>query len=379
MMRIAILMQDTAKVYGAHKATVDLITSLNANPDIRLTVLLIEEVRLGFKDSALRQMLHEHEIDVRLIPTAKAFSSKLIGDIRLLIRQYDIQLLHTIGPKADFHGILASRWTFGIPVVATVHGWLFRKDAKERVHECVDGMALKYVDKVVSLSTYYRNMLHSRGIREDHLVRIPTGLAVADYPDEEDTDAVFNETDSFCVGFMGRFSEEKNHAMLLEAASLLADQHRDIHFLIAGDGPLFDEVQQEIKRLKLRKQVTCPGYMDSAEFMRQIHMLAMCSTIENQPYTIMEAMSWKRPVVATRVGGLPELVDHEVTGYLVELGDSRGLADHIVQLRKNYDLLRLLGGAGRAKLRHEFDHDSTVQAHLALYEELIGKKKNRPA
>lgn len=365
-------MQDTVAIYGAQRATLDLILGLLEHPrEINVQVVLMEETRIGADRSLLREALHVLQCPFHVVPVGTAFSAKLVGEVRKMLKQENADILHTIGPKADFHGILASRWTFGIPVVASVHGWLFRKNPKERIHELLDSLSLQHIDQVVVLSRYYYDLLNGKGVSEDHLSLIPSGLHPSEIPDESRIHKERDKHKPLTVGLMGRLSSEKNHRMFLEAAEQVIKQHTHARFLIAGDGPDRSMIQDLLHRKKLNKYVQMVGYVDKDIFLEELDVLVICSKIENLPYVIMEAMSWGRPVIGTRVGGIPEMVDDGKTGYLVESDDAEALAERLIAMAEDLEHAGRLGRAGREKLLREFKLETTVQKHLNMYRKIV--------
>ena len=354
-MTIAFLLQDTGAVYGAERATLDLAAGL-AREGVRVVLILIRELRLGIAHSALDASARATGLDVQVVETAGRFSLRLVRDIRRVLVGRGADILHTVGYKADVHGMLATGSR--IPQVSTVHGWLFRSDAKERCYGWINVQALRRCRSVVVLSRYYEDLLRRRGVRVE---RIPSGLDPADFPQES------SHHGTFTVGLMGRFSEEKNHAMLLNAVKRVVESRVTVDVLLAGDGPLRPSVEAEIARLDLRHIVRLKGYVAREDFLGSIDVLILCSHMENLPYSVMEAMASGLPVIATRVGGLPDLVVDGETGFLVESNDAAALADRISKLAADRALRQRMGQAGRRKIEAEFLAGASVKSHLDLY------------
>ena len=208
-MNVAFLMQDVGAMYGAERATLDLITHLKKAGE-HVHVLLIDEMRLGLEQSDLRDALAGSGIAYTRLPTADAFSSALIRRIRGAAEDAHAQVVHTIGPKATFHGFFAIRKT-GIKLCSTVHGWLFRRDPKERFYEWLERKLLQRFDRVIVLSSFYRNCLLEKGFKMDRVVHIPSGLDAESLVSVGDARNSLVSDQSFTVGMIGRLSAEKNH------------------------------------------------------------------------------------------------------------------------------------------------------------------------
>lgn len=359
-MKIVFLMQDTGAVYGAERATIDLARGLLAR-DVAVRVLLVVETRRGDGPSGLQAELVRAGIPFEPLTTRSRLSRRLVAEIERSLQRDAPYVLHTIGYKADVHGLLAAR-RVGLPQVATVHGWLFRPDLRERFYGWLDVRVFKRCARVIVLSRYYEDLLRAR--RVHRVVRLPTGFAAQPLP------PAARPARPFTFGLLGRLSWEKNHELFLAAAARLRDGGAAARFRIGGDGPLRDAIAAEIARLALGDCTGMTGYVAADSFFADLDALVICSRVENQPYVVMEAMARGLPVIATRVGGLPDLVDDGLTGRLVPPGDAAALAAAMTGLVDAPDLAARLGLAGRAKLDREFNYDAWVDAHIALYDEV---------
>lgn len=369
-MNITFLMQDIGTMYGAERATFELLTHLKRAGE-QVHVLLIDEERLCLERSDLRDSLASAGISYTLLQTATAFSPSLIRRIRNAAEESGANIVHTIGPKATFHGFFAIRGT-GIRLVSTMHGWLFRRDPKERLYEWIEQRILRRFDRVIVLSSYYRNYLIEMGFRHEQVVHIPSGLDVESVVTLDEARQTPASAEPFTVGTIGRLSAEKNLDMLLRAARIVMDRGIGARFLMAGKGPERSRLEQMVEEWGLGGSVRLPGYLPVEQFMRQVHVLVQCSRIENLPYSVMEAMAWCRPVVATAVGGLPDLVDEGKTGYLVPSNDHEALANRLCEMSAWPRLVKEMGLGGRRKLETDFGLVRQIERHASLYSELLG-------
>lgn len=356
-MKIVFLLQDTGQIYGAERATIDLARGLHAR-GCETTVLLIEESRLGQEDSKLRTTLLEAGLPVTSLPTAARFSLALARRIRAEVDRLGARVLHSSGYKADIHAWLALRGS-RIAHVSTVHGWLNRPDPKERFYGWLNVQALQRCRRVIVLSRYYEVLLRARGLEQ--VERIPTGMDLAT------TRPAGPRSGPFTLGLLGRLSWEKNHPMFLAACARVRDTRPDVRFLLSGDGPLQAEIAQEVQRLGLQEVVERTGYLATEVFFARVDALVLCSRIENLPLVAMEAMARGIPVLATRVGGIPDLVEDGRTGRLVALDDVNALAAAMREVADSPATGETWGKAGREKLAREFSHADWITRHQALY------------
>lgn len=362
-MRIVFLLQDTGVIYGAERATLSLVRELVTKGNLSVKVLLMQETRIA-NTPILTKAFKETGAAVTSIPVAHAFSLQLVQQVRDALINDSADLLHTVGYKADLHGGLAA-WRARIPAVSTVHGWLFRPDLKERFYEKLNVITLKRMQRVIVLSRFYEETLRKRGISSQRLRHIPSGLAVSESRPKRVRQGPLT------VGMLGRLSYEKNQDMLLRAFDALRRRNVEVRGILAGTGPDEPFVRDRLDALGLTEQIELAGYMNADEFFQQIDVLVICSRIENLPYSVLEAMAAGAPVIATRVGGLPDLVEDGVTGYLIAPDDAIMLADRLDTLAQRTDLGEKMGTAAQQKLRDEFDLAQCTQAHMDLYQEII--------
>jgi glycosyltransferase involved in cell wall biosynthesis len=362
-MKIVFLMQDTGVIYGLERATLDLLAGLDQS-GCSPHVLLIGETRMRLARSSLRRALRDQNISHEILNVNARFSPRLIRDIRTCLAAQGADVLHTLGYKANLHGGFATRWGRFLPIVSTVHGWLYLPDYRERFYAWLDRRILCRFRKVIVLSRFYERTLLAAGVSRDRLALIPSGLDVSGFRVTPPPES------GLTVGMLGRLSFEKNHPMFLRAASAACKQGVPACYLVAGDGPDRPGIEDQIRDLGLADSVILAGYLSRDDFFGQAHIVVMTSRIENLPYTVLEAMAWGRPVIATRVGGLPDLIEDGRTGILVEPDDHHGLADAIRRVAQDPDLRTRLAENAREKLAAEFGYDLMIARHVALYNSL---------
>ena len=369
-MHITFLLQDAGSLYGAERATLDLAFGLAATKKARVSVILIGERRVRKSDGQLERAFSEANIPCYCLSTQRAFSRKLIDSIRQYVCFQHVDCLHVIGYKAAVHGGLAVRCGRLRPWVSTVHGWLERPNAKERFYGWIEVQMLKRSNRIVVLSNYYEDRLADMGIAAKRMTRIPSGLLLDNFCVDCETKPFALANTDLTIGILGRLSSEKNHAMFLRVARKLLDQGYRGRFLVAGDGPERDAIEKLSSKLQLESHLELAGVMNRSEFFRRCDLLVMCSRIENLPYTILEAMACSRPVIATRVGGVPDLIEPNVSGLLVEDQDVEGMVQAILQLFKNPSTAKTIAAAGRTRLDQNFSLIQSVEKHLEMYREL---------
>jgi len=161
----------------------------------------------------------------------------------------------------------------------------------------------------------------------------------------------------------------KGHDVLLKAAARVVRRVPDVQFQIVGDGPRRQELEQQASALRITAQVSFLGHRhDVPAVLAQSDIFAFPSFMEASPNAVIEAMAAGLPIVATRVGGIPEVIEHEQSGLLVPPGDDRALAAGILRLIERPELAAQVGDAARATVEGRFSFDRMVDEFQQLFD-----------
>lgn len=183
-------------------------------------------------------------------------------------------------------------------------------------------------------------------------------------------------TDAALIGVLANLRPEKDLPMFLCAAQRVRSVVADSRFLIIGDGPERHKLEALANHLGLSGAAFFLGdRSDVPDLLAALDVFVLCSYTESFPNAILEAMAMGRPVVATNVGGTPELVEEGKTGYLVPVGDAEAIARRIVQLLRNPPLRSEMGQAGLERVKRDFTTERVKQQLEELYDSLLGKHR----
>jgi glycosyltransferase involved in cell wall biosynthesis len=170
------------------------------------------------------------------------------------------------------------------------------------------------------------------------------------------------------VGAVGALTQEKGHKYLIDAAALVVREVPDARLVILGEGDLRAPLERQIKELRLDKHVILPGFRaDILAFIRAFDLFVMPSTAEGLGTSLLDAMASSKATVATRTGGMPEVVSHGETGLLVPPRDHQELAGAIAQLLKDPQRREAMGRAGLERVRRLFSAERMVERTLDVY------------
>ncbi len=265
------------------------------------------------------------------------------------------------GNSGSSTGMIASRLC-DIPFSMTCHGSELLDMRENRLAEKVECASF-----VACVSKHGKAQLMmncpSEHWKKLHVIR--SGLKFIGPPSEN------AEKRRGCILCVGRLSREKGHLVLVEALARLRDEGCDYNCVFVGDGPLRGAIETRINELRLGSRVSLAGSLPSAEVLemyKSAEVVVLASFSEGVPVVLMEAMAAACPVVATRVGGVPELVKNGQTGVLVAPGDVRELSQAIRWVLDNPEQARQLGVNGCAFVRRQFDLEIGVDQLVKLFE-----------
>jgi len=175
---------------------------------------------------------------------------------------------------------------------------------------------------------------------------------------------------------IGRFQPQKNHLLLIKAYEIAKKEYPSISLWLVGDGPLRGRVEKLVKEKGFERNVKFLGVReDVAKLLSEADVFILPSDWEGVPLSILEAMAASKPVIATSVGGVPELVENGVSGILVPPGNPEALAKAILHLANDPDLRQRMGKAGQKIAIERFDISRTAREYEALYLELLRGRK----
>jgi len=223
---------------------------------------------------------------------------------------------------------------------------------------------------IVTVSDYAKKFLQERfPERADRIRRIYNGLNLAEFGRAD-----FSSAPPLILA-VGRLIAKKGFADLIGACGLIAERGKSFQCEIIGEGPLENELRGQIERLNLQNRVVLPGAKPQREVRQRLaaaNVFVLPSVIDpeggmdNLPTVIMEAMATGLPIVSTKIGGIPEMVVENETGFLLRPGDAVALADAIEKVISNLSLAQKLGQAGRECAQEFFSIEKNVRELCAL-------------
>ena len=324
----------------------------------------------------LYERLTEAHIDTTVLPERHSFDLGFVRRASALIRRLRVDLIHGHLFGSSVRAAALSRLT-GVPAIGTLHG-IADLSPSERFLSLKLGIMRNSLSRVVFVSEPLRQQFLERvKFPADRVIVIPNGID----PDRFGTgrDPSFRATfgiadDEFVVGAVGNMNAAKGFDVLLHAAALLKARSPGIRFVIVGDseGRRSGELKALRAQLGLENDVIFTGFRsDVPSALSAFDVYALTSRSEGFSISVVEAMASELPVVATRCGGPEQIIEHGVTGVLVENESPEAVAAAIEQLRLDRAGARAMAKAARAAVQDRFTITAQTRAYERVYEECI--------
>jgi len=235
----------------------------------------------------------------------------------------------------------------------------------------------KNVNAIIAISEGVKKVLVEGGVEPENIEVIPSGIDFS--PFEEDSFVLkFSNylrrefsfaPDDYLVGIVAHLADHKGHEYLIEATKILKEHTPKIKMIIVGEGPLRMELNRQAKELNVKDIVFFLGFReDIAKILFSLDLFVLSSYLEGLGSSILDAMACRLPVVATKVGGIPEVVIHGETGLLVPPRNPSALARAILNLYKNKTLASRLGKRGYEVVHQKFSAEAMAGKVVRLYE-----------
>jgi glycosyltransferase involved in cell wall biosynthesis len=237
----------------------------------------------------------------------------------------------------------------------------------------LDRLAFKLSRQIVVNSEIGRRFTSSvYGVSPDRILVVRNWLDTSRFESPADTAAARSSlglpASVPVAGFVGRLSSEKGISLFLDVAHDVAARLPESRFLVAGDGPLLEAMVKKSQNLEIADRVLFAGFReDIPHVLAAVDLMLLTSTSEGLPNAVLEAMAAGKPVVATRVGGCAELIEHGATGYLTEPGDRQALTRRVTEILSSPDRGRGLGEAGRRRALSEFSANDLLRPMERIY------------
>lgn len=363
-------------VGGAKVHVLSLVKELDSDIDVTL---------LSLRPGAFADEARAMGIKVEIIK-----SWNILSDIRKSVKfinknNYDI--IHSHGSKANIFAYFIKK-VCKVPVVTTMHSD-YKLDYLQSFFKSItigflNARILRKLDYYIVVTSAFRKMLIERGFPNNRIFTILNGIdfskPLKNYTKEDFCNKfkISLGRDDILVGTAARLDPVKDIGTLLEAARLVVDKNPNVKFLIGGEGEQEKELKARTAELGLNNNVFFLGWLtDPYELVSILDINVMTSISEGFPYYLLEGARFSKATICSRVGGIPDLIESTVNGFLFEPKDYHSLAEQLLELASDSSKRIDFGNKIHKKANTNFSLDAMRKTQLDIYDEILKDVLNR--
>ena len=364
-------LRDTYEIGGPGKTILETFRAIDAARfELHLGVFLTRQEATA---SPFIEAARRIEMPVHSIVGFNQYDPRLIHQTAALVQRLGIDIVHAHEVKSDAIAYLAT-FLHRVPIVTTLHGWI-GNSTKQRALIAVDRKLVRRFDLVIAVSSQIRNELLESGVPPDRIRLVQNAIVLENYQAKRERGFVAElagrPINHPIIASIGRLSAEKGHADLIDALGIVARRGRQFFAVLAGDGPERQRLIQRIGDLGLSNQVLLPGYVDRPQrVLADTDLMVLPSHTEGLPNAALEALVMDVAVLATSVGGTPEVITDGETGRLVPARNPQALADQIEDFLLDSTAWKQMATRGRTMVERCFDFRSRTRTIETIYAEL---------
>ncbi len=374
-------LRSSRRSYGPERVIAELVAPL-AEHGVTASLLALYRPRAG--DPAVHPWIAEARTkgwaaDQLLDP--RPFSVRTARRLAERLHQARPDILHSHDYRSNMlGGLVARRLAPSLPWVATVH--LHTSDSRRlRMYRTLDLLMLRLADHVVTVSRDQRRLLLARGIDRQRLCLIPPAVAADRFADQAGAPHLVRTrldlpTSAPLVTLVGRLTRQKGVDLLLLAARELRPEMPTVHYLVVGDGPERLALHRQARDLGVAEAVHFLGYQAQvAGILGASSVIVLPSRSEGLPVVLLESLALARPVVASAVGGIRDVVRDGVTGLLIPPDDPQALATGLRRLLADAELASRLGAAGQAYIEQHCSPKRAAHRLASVYRQVLSERR----
>ena len=310
------------------------------------------------------------------VPDAGPFDIGVISRCLRVCREEKAEIWHAHDYKSNLLGLVLRRF-HPMTLVSTVHGWGAR-EGRAALYHFLDNVCLPRYEMVLCVSADLRETCLAMGVAERKCRLIKNGIDVEQFVRREARSEAKRRMGlppgRILIGAVGRLSTEKAFDQLILCVDQLVRNGHDVQLILAGEGDQESSLRRLVEKRGLQDRVKLIGFCsDTISLYQAMDIYALSSLREGLPNVVLESMACEVPVVATRIAGLPSLVEHEFNGLLVEPGDQGQMTSALVRLAADCELRDRLAANGRQTIEDSYSFAQRMEKMARLYDELIGR------
>lgn len=343
-----------------------------------------------FEKKELYHRANNLRIDTVVFEGCTKFSPRLLKQLKLFIEKESITHVHTHGPRANVYMRFLKNYVH-VSWIITLHSNPYldfsRSSLKGWLYTYLHVNSLIHADHIIAVCNEFKSLLAKRGVHEEKITTIRNGI---DFSKEAVADSTIQKTlrkqhgftsEDFIIVQVARLEKIKNHDLTIEALLKLRQSgYKNVHLLFIGDGSLKDRLREKVKQRYISENVHFYGEMkDVTPFYQIADVVMLTSDSESFPYVLLEAARERKPIIATNVGDVKELLLNDTFGWLIERGNIEQLtaamkqANHYKQIGELERMGSLLHDYAKSRYTIEHCAEQVFSVYLKITPEKTEK------
>ncbi|RLF96515.1 hypothetical protein DRN58_09650, partial [Thermococci archaeon] len=338
-----------------------------------------EHAVIAFNDGILREDFVKLGINPFILNQKYWYDLRFLSRLFTIVKSLKPSLVHCRNaPSVVIYGGIATKIA-GLPLVVSVHGHpdFFGDNFAVRLWYILQ----KQSDKIIAVSNDIKDALVRKGkIKPNRITVIHNGIDLTDVKfdtilRQKIKQKLGIDNTAQVIGCVGTLKLVKGHKYLIQAMPLILEKYPSTYLILVGDGPLRNDLKRLAEKLKVRERIMFLGYRpDIPKLMNIFDIFILPSLSEGLSNVLLEAMAASKPVIATNVGGNPEVVEDGETGLLVPPKDPQKIAEAVVSLLNDEDRRIRMGKAGLRRVKERFSISKTVREYEKVYHEVLHRR-----
>jgi glycosyltransferase involved in cell wall biosynthesis len=367
---------------GLYGAEIMLLNLMEEQQRMNLTPVLLNICDLVGNENMMHEEIRKRKLTAIHFNMKRGYSLKSALKLIRMAREAKITIIHSHGYKGDILIGSLPKHIRNIPMVRTQHGRTSTKTlSKIWLYEVLDKLILRRMDAVVHVNNSVPRRVNGRNLVGIKNFIIENGIPELRF----DPDSAFQSDpavrefckDSFVIGTICRLSEEKGLGHLIAALRTLSDQYVNFKVVIIGEGPQRRTLEAIISDAGLSQKILLAGYRNSAyHYLPNFNVFVLPSLTEGLPITILEAMQAEVPIIATRVGGIPAVLENGKLGTLIKPEDPKALADAITHIWSDPMASMEMSKNARKVAITKYSSRRMAEDYMRVYETILTNWRN---
>lgn len=358
--------------YGAERWVLALANNID-NQKVVCDIAVSDEG--GGQDLSVAKLYPKSAGETHYVKMQGRFDIRSVFKLAKIIKERNIDVIHTHGYKSDILGLLAAKLA-GIKCVSTPHGFSNQVNFKLATFIKIGSFMLRYFNAVVPLSEELMADMERLNVpkKKTHFIRNGVDLKEIDQTIANLKDDGSESQDEKIIGFIGQMIPRKGVPDLLDVFEALTKKHSNLKLWLLGDGVQRAELEEKASSMSCSNSVEFLGFRDDRlELLKKFDLFVMTSSLEGIPRCMMEAMAVGVPIAAYDIPGVDQLVDQGETGLLAPHGDKKALENACDQILQDETLSDQLADAARKKVKAVYSAERMANEYYDIYNQLLTK------